>query len=131
MRTMIQQGNTVTFVNDTEAVILGDNLLFFGTESPMVGVASSTVQPGGEGSARVEGVFLLPAAAGGAAILQGAPVYGDPATGLVTGTAAASAVYVGRAWEAAAAGARHLAVRINFAPPVPAGADASDLPPGS
>ena len=49
--------------------------------------------------------------------MHGDALYATPSTGILSATAAAGAVYVGRAWEAAAADAAAVAVRINFLPP--------------
>lgn len=115
MKNMIQPGQTMDFVNSTESPIAGGSLLFFGADQDMAAVASTTVPPGGSGSARVEGVFRLPKDS--AAVGQGDALYATASTGILSATAAAGAVYVGRAWEAAAADAAAVAVRINFLPP--------------
>ena len=115
MKNMIQPGKTIDFVNSTESPIAGGSLLFFGADQDMIGVASATVQPGGSGSARMEGVFRLPK--DNSSVVQGDALYATPSTGILSATAAAGAVYVGRAWEAAAADAAAVAVRINFLPP--------------
>ena len=84
----------------------------FSTPPPQAGGAG-----GGSGSARVEGVFLLPKA--GEVVAQGAPLYADMNTGEVS-TTAEGKVYAGRAWKGALSESSVVSCRLNFMQPVPA-----------
>lgn len=116
MKNMQREGNAIDVANKSGSVMAGGSLLFFDAEGePFVGVASTTMAPGESGSARVEGVFVLPK--GAEAVSQGAALYADMGTGQVSATPGAGKAYAGRAWESALAETAAVACRINFMPP--------------
>jgi predicted RecA/RadA family phage recombinase len=87
----------------------------------LVAVASTDIPAGATGACEVEGVYVLPKAAG--AIAQGARLFwnGTAVTGTKPSTGAG---YVGIAWAAAGSGDPTVEARINFgAVPVPDPAD--------
>lgn len=85
----------------------------------MIAIASTDIPAGALGACEVDGVYALPK--GNTAFAQGDRVYLALADGVYTATATPGDIYAGIAWEAAAANADFLPVRINFGAPAPAG----------
>lgn len=104
MINMVSEGKTIRFT--AAADVLSGELVAVGD---LFCVAVNPVTSGAFGVGAVEGVFSLPK--DDASIDQGKIVYLD-SNGNVTETDTGSLPVVGKAWEAALAGASHIAVKI-------------------
>lgn len=92
-----QRGESLDYVNATDATIAANTIVSLGTR---IGVVGTDILPGEKGSLHVTGVYEIPKSGAGA-ITMGAAVYFD-GTGITT--TASSNTPAGYAAQAAASG---------------------------
>lgn len=77
MNNRIREGETLNYINETDATIVSGTAVHVGC---LIGVAATDIEPGAEGALRLDGVYELPKTAGEAWTLGQALSF-DPATG--------------------------------------------------
>ena len=102
-----QRGETIDYVNKTEAIIEENTVLAIGSR---IGITGMKIRPNEKGSVHVSGVFEFDKAAGEIAL--GADVYWDAAAGKIT-TTSSSNTKAGFAVEEAGSSSTKVIVKIN------------------
>lgn len=98
-----QKGDSIDFLNSTDAKIEANSVVALGTRC---GIAGEDILPGETGSVFVEGVFIVPS--GGTAFAIGADVFFDTDAG----TAATSGTKLGWCIEAVTADQTQVKVKL-------------------
>lgn len=107
MKNFIQDGKTIDYTVATDAIKSGDIRML----EDLAAVAVTDGEVDDTIAMNVTGVYELPKATGGA-IKQGQKVYMDSTAGNITATATGNKP-AGTAWEAAAAAATTVLVKLN------------------
>lgn len=107
MKNYQQDGNTLTWLNDTADAVVSGELVIVGD---LAGVAVKDIAVGESGTLVASGVVTLPKVAAND-IAQGVTVYATSA-GNITTTASGNKL-AGKAWAAAAAGTDSVNVKLN------------------
>lgn len=105
MKNFVHRGDTLTLTAPAGGIASGEGHVF----GALFGVAATTAAAGEKVAVHMEGVFILPKAAGG--LSEGQAIYWDAAAGKVTATSAGNTA-IGHAAGAAAADASSALVRI-------------------